>query len=211
MTPSQGTSQTYEYHELYPRRYFRHFFSVISTRTYTVVTFLFSVAYVLTLVSVFGTNWLNFRTPGPFKSNIYYGLWKKCSSSGCRAFPDPDNGDCKEVGFCEKWQMAQNGMSIAGMLGVLILVFFGTVFFLSPNRQARSWKYAVPLLSVHAICQILPMGIIAHLYGTSPRFYFGTTYDLAFLSCIVSWMLDVVCGVILFSIGMTSPPDYEPF
>ncbi|KAK9759711.1 hypothetical protein K7432_017007 [Basidiobolus ranarum] len=211
MTPDRGDNPVYEYHELYPRRYFRQFFSVISTRAYTVVSLLFIVAYTLTLISVFHDNWLNFRISGPFKSNTYYGLWKKCSSSDCRAFPDPSKGDCNEAGFCEKWQVAQSSMSIAGVFGILVLILLGTVFLLSPNRQAHSWKCIVPCLLIHAICQIIPMAIIANLYGNSPRFYFGTKYDFAFLSCITSWMLDVVCGVILFSIGMTSPPDYEPF
>ncbi|KAK9727899.1 hypothetical protein K7432_001466 [Basidiobolus ranarum] len=149
MTPIQRNPQTYEYHELYPRRYFRHFFSVISTRTYTVVSLLFFIAYILTLISVFGANWLNFRTPSPFKSNIYYGLWKKCSSSGCRSFPDPDKGDCEEADFCEKWSIAQNSMSVAGVFGIFILGLLIAVFFLSSNRQVRIWKYAVPCLMVH--------------------------------------------------------------
>ncbi|ORX80458.1 hypothetical protein K493DRAFT_320877 [Basidiobolus meristosporus CBS 931.73] len=180
-----------------------------SLRTYGVVSLLFITSYAFSLYSIFTNTWLWRRAPAPLKLSENYGLWRKCNPFGtCRPYPDADQGDCVDDAYCNKWHVAQAGMAVSGILGGMIIISLLGFLFANYARRSKGWKLVTLLLTTHAICQIISMSLIANI--SNNYFHVGTTYDISFVSCIVSWVLDIIIAVALGTIAVTSPPAYHP-
>ncbi|KAK9760019.1 hypothetical protein K7432_016378 [Basidiobolus ranarum] len=182
-----------------------------SLRTYAVVSLLFTISYAFSLYSIFQNTWLRVRPLNPFKLNESYGLWTKCDILGyCRSFPDATKGDCTEYNFCTKWHVAQASMAFSGFLGGMIFIILLGLIFASYAQQSKGWGLVTLLLTIHAMCQMVSMFFIADLYNNSTQFYYGTSYDVSFIFCIVSWVVDIMIAVILSTVAILSPPAYYP-
>ncbi|ORY00698.1 hypothetical protein K493DRAFT_312725 [Basidiobolus meristosporus CBS 931.73] len=101
-------------------------------------------------------------------------------------------------------------MAISGFLGAMLLITILGLLFASYARQYKGWRTVASLLILHAACQIIGMVFISDLYNTSSRFYYGTKYDISFIFCILSSILDVVLAVGITVTAITSPPAYYP-
>ncbi|CAG8713503.1 10676_t:CDS:2 [Dentiscutata erythropus] len=161
-------------------------------------------------------NWLVFSTRSiPFRTSVYYGLFKKCTgyNDTCRPFPSVDQHDCNERNFCEEWEAAAIGMILAAVVGGLAWLHLVSVLVGGRAMREKAWKILSVLFFVYgirkfAILQFSSIAFIAHLYSTADTFYYGTKYDVSFVLANVSASLSIVLGITLFMNGLLSPPEY---
>ncbi|CAG8663826.1 4225_t:CDS:1, partial [Dentiscutata heterogama] len=171
----------------------------------------------------------------PFRTSVYYGLFKKCTgyNDTCRPFPSVDQHDCNERNFCEEWEAAAIGMILAAVVGGLAWLHLVSVLVGGRAMREKAWKILSVLFFVYGIrkfdsvraliklvphslitnCYYLPailqfssIAFIAHLYSTADTFYYGTKYDVSFVLANVSASLSIVLGITLFMNGLLSPP-----
>lgn len=57
-------------------------------------------------------------------------------------------------------------------------------------------------MSLSAVTQIIAMSIVAHMYNTDDRFYYGSKLDTSFVLSTLSWSLDVIVCFCLGAAGM---------
>ncbi|CAG8531633.1 3278_t:CDS:2 [Funneliformis caledonium] len=183
--------------------------------TYSLITLLFTISYTFTLLSLLLPNWLLFSTPKPFRTYTNIGLFKRCSNTifndECRPFPSSDYNDCEEKFFCEEWGLAVTTMILAAILGGLTWLNFVLILLGGRLRREKAWKNSSGLLLLHALFQFITIFLIAHIYTTSEKFYFGVKYDYSFIFANISACLSVLLSLTLFTNGLFSPPEYHSF
>ncbi|RIA84676.1 hypothetical protein C1645_831899 [Glomus cerebriforme] len=178
---------------------------------YSLISLLFTISCAFNLLALLLPNWVLFVSP--YRTYINFGLFKICSSSifndRCRRFPSLDE-DCKEEYFCEEWKLAASAMVLASVVG--FFVWFDLVGVLIGGRlkRERSWLRISAMIILHALLQFIAIFLIAHVYTTSERFYYGAKYDNSFIFANVSACFSVLLAVILFLNGLFAPPEYVP-
>ncbi|RIB26746.1 hypothetical protein C2G38_181782 [Gigaspora rosea] len=176
--------------------------------------------YTLAAITFFGSNvcswfalltpkWLLFESPRPYRTTTNYGLFLKCSSLNvdpCRSFPSDDEyDDCAEDGFCEEWSTAKTDMIFACIIGgVAFFYLLYVLLFGGMNHKQIGWKYISGAVFITSLLQISTVSLIAHLYNTSDRFYYGVKFDICFMLASSSAGLNFVLACILLYVGWLS-------
>ncbi|CAG8681460.1 7193_t:CDS:2, partial [Scutellospora calospora] len=68
----------------------------------------------------------------------------------------------------------------------------------------NSWKYISGFVLITSLLQLSTISLIAHLYNTSDRFYYGVKFDTSFMLASSSVGLNFVLACVLFFVGWMS-------
>ncbi|CAG8523889.1 35894_t:CDS:2, partial [Racocetra persica] len=141
----------------------------------------------------------------------------KCSildPDGCRDFPSNEYDDCLEDGFCEEWSAANTDMIFASIVGGVTFFYLLYVLFvggsIGRDLKRNGWKYISGAIFITSLLQLSTVSLIAHLYNTSDRFYYGVKFDICFMLATVTAVLNFVLACVLFYVGRITVDEYMP-
>jgi len=106
---------------------------------------------------------------------------------GWQCQPFPTSSECHQFGqgFCTLWSTAGYAAQLSLVPCLISLIVLLMIAAGVGERQTRArrreggWKIVSGLMSIHAILQILAVGIIIHVYRTDQRFKVGAHLDTA--------------------------------
>ncbi|KAA8896877.1 hypothetical protein FN846DRAFT_900216 [Sphaerosporella brunnea] len=171
----------------------------------------FTVASVLTLVSIIIPRWVSYRDTTPHGTPITYtyGLHRRCSSTTgeCTHFPTYEDCHGTDRYFCSMWRSVGFLMSFAVVLEGAIILAFITILMGGRTKRESGWKIMSFLLLLVAMMQCTSMALVAYLYDWDDRFFIGWRLDISWIFTTVSWSVAFLLAVGLALSGLLIPPE----
>ncbi|CCX12237.1 Similar to hypothetical protein [Tuber melanosporum Mel28]; acc. no. XP_002836639 [Pyronema omphalodes CBS 100304] len=137
---------------------------------------LFTLASVLTLLSILLPSWISYHDSGPPSGHpltYHLGLHSRCSTSSCTPFPRPSDCHGPDRTFCSIWRSVGFLMSLAVVLEAATIVCFMTILMGGKAKREQGWWVVTGMMGVTAILQATAVGLVGGVFIKDERFFEG--------------------------------------